>query len=213
MDDDLAGQRAVLVALTHESDDPQVRHRAHGLLDVIDSPSKRATADRLEVSVKSLSRWRARFLAEGGEGLRDRPRPGRPPLLSAAARELLGKALEEAPMSYGYPTTNWTIADLTDLLARRTWEVSSATVNRAVHALGYVHRRPRHDLQHRQDAEAVASAKHTLAVLQKKGVLTAAECGSSISMSVNFIPIPTWQRGGSDGACRDGFPLPAPIAG
>lgn len=213
MDRDLAVRRDDLVALTRESRDPQVRHRAHVLVDVIDSPSKRASAARMEVSVKSLGRWRARFLAEGGEGLRDRPRPGRPQLLSAAAREVLVDALEGEPMAVGYPTTTWTIADLTDLLARRGWSVSSATVQRAVHALGYVHRRPRHDLQHRQDAEAVASAQHTLAVLQKKGLISAADCACSISTSVNFTPIPTWQRGGSGGERRDGFPPPGPIAG
>lgn len=213
MDGDLAERRAELVALTQHAGDPQVRHRAHVLLGYLDSPSKRATAERMDVSVKSVSRWRARFLAEGEEGLRDRPRPGRPRLLPAAARELLGQALEEEPMAYGYPTTTWTIADLTDLLARRTWLVSTATVHRAVHALGYDHRRPRHDLHHRQNADAVASAQHTLAVLQKKGLISAADCACSLSTSVNFTPIPTWQRGGSDGERHDGFPPPAPIAG
>lgn len=213
MDSGLAEHRSELVVLTRQSSDPQVRHRAHVLLDAVDSPSKRATAVRMAVSVKSIHRWRVRFLAEGADGLRDRLRPGRPSRLPTEARELLGEVLEHDPMAYGYPTATWTIADLTDFLAHRSWSVSSATVSRAVHALGYVHRRPRHDLRHRQDAEAVASAQHTLEVLQKKGVLTAAGCACSTSTSVNFIPIPTWQRDGSGGECRDEFLLPARIVG
>jgi len=86
----------------------------------------------------------------------------------------------------GYPAATWTIADLTDLLSQRSWSVSSATVYR-----------PRHHLRHRQDAEAVASAQHTLEVLQNKGALTAADCVCSTSTSANFIP--TWQKGGSNG--------------
>jgi hypothetical protein len=31
--------------------------------------------------------------------------------------------------------------------------------HRVLHAMGYRYRRPRHDLTHRQDAEAVASTK------------------------------------------------------
>jgi len=213
MDSELAERRAELVTSTLESNDPQVRHRAHVLLDVLDSPSKRATADRLGVSVKSLGRWRSRFLAEGEEGLRDRPRPGRPPALTDGARRVLVEALEHDPMALGYPTTVWTAVDLMDLLARRGWSVSLSTVYRALHALGYVHRRPRHDLHHRQDAEAVASAHHVLTVLQKKGLISADESACSTSMSASFTPIPTWQRSGSRAGSHAGFPRPARIDG
>jgi transposase len=150
----------------------------------------------LAVSVKSLGRWRARFLAEGQSGLRDRPRAGRPPTLPVEARTVLATALEGNPMTYGYPVTTWTMVDLTDLLAQRGWTVSPATVNRTVHALGYVHRRPRHDLHHRQDADAVASARHVLETLQKRGLITPAEFVSSTSTSASSTPIPTWQRRG-----------------
>lgn len=210
MDVELGAKRSVLQALTKQDEDATVRHRAHALLDLVDSLSKRATAERMGVSVKSLGRWRARFLAEGGAGLHDRPRAGRPPKLPAAARAVLDTALEADPMAYGYAVATWTIADLTDLLARHGWVVSALTVNRTVHALGFEHRRPRHDLRHRQDAEAVASAKHTLAVLQKRGLISAAESAWSISTSVNCTPIPTWQRSGRGAASHAGFRPPAP---
>ena len=165
----LGTHRSVLISLTRHSSDPLVRHRAHVLLDTIDSPSIRVSSERMGVSIRSILRWRERFLAEGEAGLLDRLRPGRPSLLSTAARAFLCEVLDGDPMAHGYPAATWTIADLTDLLAQRSWSVSSATVYRAVRDLGYVHRRPRHDLRHRQDAEAVASAQHTLEVLQKRG--------------------------------------------
>jgi len=212
MDEELVARRGEIEALTKTHPDARVRHRAHGLLALLGSPTKVAASRQVGVSGKQLGRWRARFLATGGEGLRDRDRAGRPPKLGATARKALAAALEADPMAEGYPAATWTIADLTDLLGRRGWVVSTATVYRTVRALGYVHRRPRHDLRHRQDAEAVASARHTLAVLQKKGLMTPAESGSSISTSASCTPIPTWRRAGSGAAGPAASPPPGPTA-
>lgn len=212
MGEELARRREALVGLTKRDPDARVRHRAHALLALIDGPTAAAVGARLGVSAKTLGRWRARFLAEGGAGLRDRPRRGRPAKLPEAARALLAEALEADPGAYGYPVATWTIADLTDLLERRGWPASVATVQRAVHALGYVHRRPRHDLRHRQDAEAVASATRVLGELQKRGLLpTASACSTSTSAS--STPTPTWRRSGSGAAPPAGSPPPGPTGG
>lgn len=208
MERELAARRADLVVLTKHDPDPKVRHRAHVLIDLLESPSLAQAAARTGVSESSVRRWRTRFLARGAQGLRDHPRSGRPPKLADASRAVLRQALEDEPMTYGYPAATWTMADLTDLLHRQGWAVSAATVNRTVHALGYVHRRPRHDLRHRQDAEAVASAQHVLATLQKRGRISAAECDSSISTNASCTPIPTWQRCGAAAGKPTGFPPP-----
>jgi transposase len=39
-------------------------------------------ADRLDVAVQLVSKWRKRFHQEGLDGLKDRPRTGRPPAFS-----------------------------------------------------------------------------------------------------------------------------------
>lgn len=213
MDTELAAQRAALVGVTKRDGDPRVRHRAHALLAVLDAATRAEASARVAVSVSQLRRWRRRFLAEGRDGLADRTRPGRPPKLDARARRLLTAALGSDPMRHGYPAATWTIADLTHLLSRWGWVVSPATVHRAVRALGFVHRRPRHDLRHRQDAEAVASAQHALAVLQKRGLITAAESACSTSTSASSTPIPTWRRAGSGADSPVGSPPPAPTGG
>src|SRR5215213_2161722 len=141
MDTDLHLRRDALLALTKRDANATVRHRAHALVTLLDAGSARSAAAQLDVSPKTLGRWRARFLAEGRDGLGDRPRQGRPPKLDVAARALLAEALDADPGDYGYPVATRTIADLTDLLAQRGWVVAAVTVNRAVHALGYVHRR------------------------------------------------------------------------
>lgn len=197
---DLAPHRATLHHLSRTDPDPRVRHRADGLVLVANGLSLAETARRFGGSPRSLRRWGERFLTEGRDGLADRARQGRPPKLDAAARDLLEAALTQSPLEHGYPVTIWTAADLTDLLGRRGWSVSPQTVYRALHAMGYRYRRPRHDRTHRQDAEAVASAKHVLAELQQRGLLPGLDSDSFTWMNATSIPTPTWQKAGNAGA-------------
>ncbi len=194
---DLTPHSATLRHLTRCDSDPRVRHRAHGLLLVAGGLSLTRAAQLSGCARTSLRAWGQRFLAEGRDGLADRGRRGRPPKLDAAARQFLETALAASPLDYGYPVTTWTVVDLTDLLARRGWSVHPVTVYRTLQVLGYRYRRPRHDLSHHQDADAVASAKHALAELQKRGHLPELASASSTWMNVTSILTPTWQRSGS----------------
>jgi hypothetical protein len=79
--------------------------------------------------------------------------------------------------------------------------VSVFTLHRTLQALGYRYRRPRHDLHHRQDAEAVAAAKRVLDWLPKKAYLRPDDPLLldpiwSTSTNVKSTPIPTSQRSG-----------------
>jgi transposase len=210
---DLAPHRETLLGLTRTDPDPRVRHRADGLLLLADGMPVAQAARLFHTSESRLRAWRRRFVTDGRAGLADRPRRGRPAKLDAAARELLEAALGRSPLADGYPVTVWTAADLADLLRRRGWWVSPATVYRALHAMGYRYRRPRHDLAHRQDAEAVASAKHALAELQKRGLLPGPASGSSTWTSATSTPTPTWHRSGSGGGARCACPPPARTSG
>lgn len=198
---DLVPHRDRLLRLTRTDPDPRVRRRADGLLLLAGGLPIGRAAGALGTSEGRLRAWRRRFLAEGRDGLADRPRRGRPPKLDDAARGVLEAALARSPLDDGYPVTVWTVADLVDLLERRGWAVSAATVYRALRALGYRYRRPRHDLTHRQDTEAVASAAHALTELQKRGLLspgaTGPGSGSFTWTSAISTPIPTWLRSGS----------------
>jgi transposase len=182
---------------------PRVRHRAAALVLVADGLTLTEAARLLGRSRTSLRAWRDRFLAAGRAG---RPGPPRPPAGAGrggqAARRLLADALAESPLDHGYPVTTWTVADLADLLGRRGWAVSAATVSRTLHALGYRYRRPRHDLTHRQDAAAVASAEHALAELQTRGLPPGPASALSTWTRATCTPIPTWRRSGSAAASR-----------
>jgi transposase len=196
-------REAALHRLTKTDPDPRVRRRAQALLLVEDGQSQASAARLLHTSAYRVHIWRERFATAGRAGLVDRPRGGRPHALSDADWALLEAALERGPQAYDLPMTVWSIRDLQALLAReRGVVVSVDTVHRAVHRLGFRSRRPRHDLTHRQDREAVAAAKHVLDWLQKKQLLSPNDPLLNDSIwstwtNAKSTPIRTWQRSGS----------------
>jgi hypothetical protein len=121
-------------------------------------------------------------------------------------------ALEQGPQAYGLPMTTWTLRDRQALLLReRSLTVSVCTLHRVVQAFGYRSRRPRHDLRHRQDAQAVAAAKRVLEWLPKKAYLRPDDPLLldpdldpiwSTWTSARSTPIPLWHRSGA----RQGIP-------
>jgi transposase len=201
MEDDAARiqeQRTRLRHLTKTDTDPRVRRRAQALVVVADGSSLAGAARLFHTSAYRIRVWQTRFAEEGRAGLVDRPRGGRPAKLSADDLAFLEEALDKGPQAYELPMTIWSIRDLQALLQReRGIEVSVYTVHRVVHELGFCYRRPRHDLTHRQDAQAVAAAGRVLDWLQKKQLLSPEDSIWSTWMSAKFTPIPTWQRSGA----------------
>jgi transposase len=198
----LQERRAALRYLTKTDPDPRVRRRAQALLLVEEGHSQASAARLLHTSAYRIHIWQERFATDGRAGLVDRPRGGRPHALSAADRAFLEAALDQGPHAYGVPVTIWSVRDLQALLLReRDVTVSVYTVHRAVQALGFRYRRPRHDLTHRQDAQAVAAAQRVLEWLQKKRLLSPTDPLVSDSIwstwtNVKSTPTPTWQRSG-----------------
>jgi putative transposase len=193
----LSEHMACLCRLTKTDPDPRVRHRADALLLVAQGMSLVCAAQLLGTSPSRIRAWRTRYLARGRAGLADQPRSGRPPKLDAAACALLVEAIEAGPAAYGLPVTVWSVRDLRALLARHGVDVCSATVHRGLHRLGYRYRRPRHDLRHRQDADAVAATRRVLDWLKKGGADTGDRSGCSTSTSARSIPTHGWQRSGN----------------
>jgi len=203
MSTDLGAQQATLRQLTRRDPDPRVRRRAHALLLLSEGRSVVTVARLFVTAPHRVRTWRARFLDRGRRGLADEPRTGRPPKLDAAALAFLEEALATGPQAYGLPVTIWSIRDLRAVLAARLGiQVCPATIYRAVQRLGYRYRRPRHDLRHRQDQEAVAAATEVLAWLRKKVMMPPASCAWSTLMSARFTVIPGWQKCGNGEGTR-----------
>ena len=69
-------------------------------------------AERLDVHVGVVSRWRKRFAEEGMDGLADRKRSGRPRVFPAAVVAEVKAMACEPPEDRGVPQSRWSAADL-----------------------------------------------------------------------------------------------------
>ena len=122
-----ATDRAELERLQRASSTPAgLSRRARAVLLMVQGRSGVEVAERTGYTVVQVSRIRRRFAESGVAGLRDRPKSGRPPTISARKRAQVVALTLKPP---GAGMTHWTTRDL----ARATG-VSHSTVHRIWHA-------------------------------------------------------------------------------
>lgn len=96
---------------------------------------------------QTVRRWLKRYLAEGIEGLKDRPMPGAPGKVTPAFEEQLLAAVRQRPRSLGQPYSLWTLRRLADYMAEQTSvRVSYETVRRVLATAEIVLSRPQHTI-------------------------------------------------------------------
>jgi transposase len=77
-------------------------------------------ARTLGVSRQTVSRWHARWRADGTAGLSSRGAPGRTPRLSDAQLEQAEQALLEGAKAHGFDTDLWTLERIAEVIWRLT---------------------------------------------------------------------------------------------
>lgn len=87
--------------------------------------------------------WLEEYIAKGIDGLRDAKRPGRPPKGGEAARWALSHAVNMVALALGLRVTNWTARTLRAFLAPLGINLSTITVRRTLHRLGFRWRKPK----------------------------------------------------------------------
>jgi transposase len=95
--------------------------RAKIILASADGEGVREMARRLEISPDTVCQWRRRYVKQGLEGLRTRPRPGRPRVISDAKERSIVSATMKLPKA----RTHWSTRRLGEHVG-----VSGATVQR-----------------------------------------------------------------------------------
>ena len=71
--------------------------RARLVLACLEGKEIQQVAREIGSSIPTVSKWRKRFAREGLRGLRDRPRPGKPPVYGVAFRDRVLALLEQTP--------------------------------------------------------------------------------------------------------------------
>src|SRR5918999_2737217 len=109
-------------------------------------------------------RWRRRRL----RSVTDRPRPGRPPLVTDAYRRELRLALRSGPRPFGYVFTTWRVARLAVHLREATGvRVGPGRLRQLIHAAGFVIGRPAHTLRNKRDGREYERVRRRLGRLKR----------------------------------------------
>jgi transposase len=128
----------------------EVRLRTRAQM-VLLAAEQRLTAPAIAAIVReddqTVRNWLKRWMAEGIEGLKDRPMPGAPAKITKEFEEQVCAAARRRPRSLGQPYSLWTLQRLADYMAEQTGiRVSYETVRRVVAAGGIVLSRPQHKI-------------------------------------------------------------------
>ena len=125
-------------------------------------------AEALDSTRWSVRHWIDLYEAEGLEGLRTKPRSGRPPKVDEHYRRILRTTLETPPRMVGLPFNRWTLPRLGIYMDKKTGvTVSSGHMSRLLKGLGYVYKRARHDLSHKRDEALYELRKEELEEIKK----------------------------------------------
>jgi transposase len=108
-----AAQRQQLTRWARAGTTPQrLARRARIILGSAAGLGSRRLAEQAGMSRTTVQRWRARFLADGCNGLQDRPRLGRPRVLPLTSRALVVALACERPAQRAVPLSRYSLSDL-----------------------------------------------------------------------------------------------------
>ena len=158
-----------------------ISERAHFVRFSDQGVSAPEIALRFGYSAPTVYTWLRRYLRKGVAGLRDRPRPGRPPQerllpLIVAAQVCM------SPLCYGYRLGCWTVELLCKHLTRYEVTVTASKVRRALQRAKCSWSRPKLVLPHRRDPLAAEKLKRLDEVLTDPNgvVLSTDECDAHL---------------------------------
>lgn len=126
--------------------DARLKIRAQMMLLAVEQKlNAREIAEIVQESDQTVRKWMKRFTAEGLEGLRDAPRPGRMVKGTPEYVEKLVQAVRQRPRSLQQPFSLWTAQRLVDCMAEETGiRVHPETVRLHLRKNGIVLSRPQH---------------------------------------------------------------------
>ncbi len=171
----LTEEQLVEVAEGMKSHDKNVAKRATMVHNLHQGYAPSEVADIHAVSTGTVYNWFNRYQDEGLVGLQNKLKSGRPPKADTAYRKRLGEVVESAPQEHNLGFSVWTLPSLQAFMERETGvSLSQNRISEVLQEEGYVYRRPKKDLGHRQDPvlrEQVAEALEAVKKTHEKGML------------------------------------------
>jgi transposase len=153
--------------------------RAKCVLGYIDGRSAIDMAKEAHVDRSAVAKWIAWYNADGAEGLRGKPLPGRPPRLSEAQRAEVARVVEAGPQAAGFQSGVWTGALVGQWIERQFGvQYHPQHIPRLLHQLGFSVQRPRKRLARADLEKQAAWLRTTLPAIKKRPPHAAASSSS-----------------------------------
>jgi transposase len=119
--------------------------------------SSKQIAQDLGMHAQTVREWRRVYKQRGAQGLRLKPHPGRPALLSDEQRQQLLTLLKETPTSHGFERHFWTTAMIAELIKRKfDIDYNADWVGEMLHALGMSWQKPMRRARERDEQKIQA---------------------------------------------------------
>lgn len=148
---------------------PEVVRRATAMKLLHLGHPAQEVAQMVSAARASVNNWYRRWHENGIAGLANQPIPGRQPKATSTYRESLEAALASDPHDHGYPFSVWTLERLSQHLTKETGiQLSIVRLRQWMVRWGYVYRRPKADLGHKQEPEVREQVAAWLEELKKQ---------------------------------------------
>jgi transposase len=109
-----------LDTLLKQTKEARVFRRAQAVREVVAGHHINAVSAAFHLANSALRKWVQRFAQEGPQGLRDRPRSGRPSKVTCELEQHLNRLVDQDPLQHGSLHSQWSCQELAVVLARQT---------------------------------------------------------------------------------------------
>ena len=109
-----------LESMLNQTKEARVFRRVQAVREVVAGHHINAVSAAFHLANSALRKWVQRFAQEGPQGLRDRPRSGRPPKVTCELEQYLNHLVDQDPLEHGSIHSQWSCRELATVVARET---------------------------------------------------------------------------------------------
>jgi putative transposase len=109
-----------LEAVLKQTQEARVFRRAQAVREVVAGHHVHAVSATFHLANSALRKWVQRFAQQGPQGLRDRPRPGRPRKVTCALEQHRNCLVDQDPLEHGSLHSQWSCRALAIAFAHQT---------------------------------------------------------------------------------------------
>jgi transposase len=109
-----------LDTLLKQTKEARVFRRAQAVRGVVAGQHVSTVSRTFHLANSAVRKWVQRFAQQGPQGLRDRPRSGRPPKVTCELEQHRKRLVDQDPRQHGSIASQWSCRTLATVLAQQT---------------------------------------------------------------------------------------------